>query len=162
MVTSPTLRKVAAEVLTAGGWLSGTLHVPSHLALEEHLALGRHDLKFTGVCVPKEPDRVRFLALRRDAIILCSPALAEVEAATSQYTIARQVSCLFPGAVLRGTMQVFSNHRLSDFLQLQGHMVTLHHCLHVPYGGTANSAEARALAMAVVNLNHALGISEEG
>ena len=43
------LRKVSAELLTTLGWLSGTLHVPTHVPLEEHVALGRHHLKLTGV-----------------------------------------------------------------------------------------------------------------
>ena len=162
MASRPRLRQVPADFLTTLGWLSGTLHVPAHLPLEEHLALGRHDLKLTGVTIPEEPDRLRFLALRRDAVIVVAPALAEEEEPASEFTVAREVACLLPAGILRGTLRVFSGMRLSDHLQQQGHLVTLRHCLLAPYGATANSARARSLPAAVVNLDHALGIAEGG
>jgi hypothetical protein len=155
------LRKVSAELLTTLGWLSGTLHVPSHVLLEEHIALGRHDFKLTGVAVPAEPDRLRFLALRRDAVVVVAPAMAEAEAIPSPFSTPRHVACLLPGAILRGTLQVFSNMRLSDHLQLQGQVVTLRHCLLTPYGGTTHSADARAMHTTIVNLSWAIGVSEE-
>ena len=43
--SSPGLRQVAADLLTPLGRVSCTLHVPSHLPLEEHLAFGRPDVK---------------------------------------------------------------------------------------------------------------------
>lgn len=159
--TASGLRKVSAELLTTLGWLSGTLHVPSHVPLEEHIALGRHHLKLTGVAVPGEPDRLRFLALRRDAVVMVAPAMAEAEAIPSPFSTPRHVACLLPGAILRGTLQVFSNMRLSDHLQIEGQVVTLRHCLLTPYGGTAHSADARAPHTAVVNLSWAIGVSEE-
>jgi hypothetical protein len=159
MAARPTLRRVAADLLTTLGWLNGTLHMPSHLTLEEHLALGHNDLKLTGVSVPDEPERLRFLSLRRDALIILSPAL-EQEAVTSEFTTARQVACLFPSAILRGTLDVFTNLRLSDHLQQQGQVVTMRHCMLAAYGATMNSPGSRALASAVVKLDHAIGISE--
>ena len=159
--SSPGLRKITADVLTPLGWVSGTLHVPSHLPLEEHLAFGRSDLKLTGVQVPEEPDRLRFLALRRDAVLLVAPALAEDEPGVSPFSQPRQVACLLPGAVLRGTLEVFTNLRLSDHLRQQGTVVTLRHCLLAPYGATANSAGARSLHTAILNLTRVIGISEE-
>ena len=161
MASRPGLRQVAVDLLTPLGWLSGTLHVPSHLPLGEHLALGTHDLKLTGVTVPNEPDRLRFLALRRDAVVVVAPALAEEgEEPASDYTTAREVACLLPTGMLRGALRVFSNLRLSDHLQQQGHLITLRYCLLAPYGATANSPGARALHTAIVNLDHAMGISE--
>jgi hypothetical protein len=127
-----------------------------------HLALGRHDLKLTGVTVPGEPDRLRFLALRRDAVMVVAPALPEEEEPASEFTAAREVACLLPSGVLRGTLRVFVGLRLSDHLQLQGHVVRLRHCLLAPYGATANSAGARSLPTAIVNLDHAVGIAEGG
>jgi len=155
------LRKVAADLLTPLGWVSGTIHVPSHLPLEEHLALGRYDLKLTGVQVPDEPDRLRFLALRRDTVLLVAPAIAEEEPPASAFSAPRQVACLLPGGILRGTLEVFTNLRLSDHLQQQGTVVTLRRCLLTPYGATAHSAEARSLHTAVVNLARVIGIAED-
>ena len=160
MARPPALRNVAVDLLTQLGWLSGTLHVPSHLPLEEHLALGTNDLKVTGVTVPNEADRMRFLALRREAVIIVAPALAEDEDEPPAYTTARQVACLLPSGILRGTLRVFVNLRLSDHLQQQGHLVTLQHCLLTPYGATAHSPGARTLHTVIVNLRHAIGVSE--
>jgi hypothetical protein len=162
MATRSGLRQVAVDLLTTLGWLNGTLHVPRHLPLEEHLALGRHDLKVTGVAVPHEPERLRFLSLRRDAVAVVAPALAEEEEPVSEQTTARQVACLLPGGILRGTLRVWVNLRLSDHLQQQGQLITLRRCFLAPYGATAHSPEARTLHTAIVNLTHALGISESG
>jgi hypothetical protein len=160
----PRLRRVPIDALTVLGWLNGTLHVPSHLSLAEFLALGSHPLKLTQAQVPNEADRLEFVALRRDALVLVVPGLAEEgeSAEASAYTTDLQVACLLPMGLLRGTLRVIYNLRLSDHLQQTGHLLTLHRCLLAPYGGTANSPGARGLHSAIVNLNHALGISECG
>jgi hypothetical protein len=160
----PRLRKVPVDALTCLGWVNGTLHVPSHLALSDFLALGSQPLKLTQAQVPNETDRMAFLALRRDALVLVAPGLAEEGEATepSAYTSDLAVACLLPMGLLRGTLRVIYNLRLSDHLQQTGHLLTLHRCLLAPYGGTANSPGARGLHAAIVNLNHALGISECG
>lgn len=152
------------EALTALGWLNGTLHVPRHLGLSDFLALGSQPLKLTEAQVPNEPDRLAFVALRRDALVLVSPGLAEEGegADASGYTTDLAVACLLPMGILRGTLRVIYNLRLSDHLQQTGHLLTLHRCLFAPYGGTANSPGARGIHSAIVNLNHALGISESG
>ena len=162
MGSRPNLQKVAVEVLMPLGWLNGTLHVPVHLPLVEYLALGTNALKFTGVKVPNEPDRLAFVALRRDSLILVAPALAEEPdpAGASDFTTAREVACLLPTGMLRGTLRVIYNLRLSDHLQQEGHFMTLRHCLVAPYGATANTPGARSLSTVIVNLNHAMGISE--
>jgi hypothetical protein len=163
MARQSSLRQVAVDLLTSLGWINGTLHVPIHFPLSEHLALGPHDLKITGVSVPNEPDRLRFLAVRRDSVIVVAPALAdEEEDAGSDFSSGRQVACLLPAGILRGTIRILAGLRLSDQLQLQGRMVTLRHCLLAPYGATANSPGARALHTAIVNLTHTVGISEDG
>ena len=164
VASRPRLRKVPIDALTGLGWLNGTLHVPSHLALSEFLALGSQPLKLTETQVPKEADRLAFVALRRDAVVLVAPGLAEEGevAEASSYTTDLQVACLLPMGMLRGTLRVIYNLRLSDHLQQTGHLLTLHRCLLAPYGGTANSPGARGLHAAIVNLNHALGISECG
>ena len=158
----PSLRKVPADVLTGLGWLSGTFHVPTHLALRDYLALGTNALKLTEVGVPNEADRLAFVALRRDAVILVAPALAEEGEGPdpSGYTTDLQVACLLPMGMLRGTLRVIYNLRLSDHLQQAGHLLTLQRCLLAPYGATAKSAGARDLHTAIVNLNQATGTSE--
>jgi hypothetical protein len=160
----PRLRRVPIDALTGLGWLNGTLHVPGHLALSDFLALGSQPLKLTDAQVPNEVDRLAFVALRRDALVIVAPGLAEEGegAEPSSYNTDLQVACLLPMGILRGTLRVIYNLRLSDHLQQTGHLLTLHRCLLAPYGGTANSPGARGLHTAIVNLNHALGISECG
>jgi hypothetical protein len=164
VASRPQLRKVPIDALTGIGWLNGTLHVPAHLTLPEFLALGSHPLKLTQAQVPHEADRLAFVALRRDAVVLVAPALAEERESTeaSNYTSDLEVACLLSIGILRGTLRVIYNLRLSDHLQQTGHILTLHQCLLAPYGGTANSPGSRGLHAAIVNLNHALGISECG
>lgn len=164
VASRPRLRKVPIDALTGLGWLNGTLHVPSHLALPDFLALGSQPLKLTDAQVPNELDRLGFVALRRDALVIVAPALADEGEGgdVSAYTTDLQVACLLPMGILRGTLRVIYNLRLSDHLQQTGHLLTLHRCLLAPYGGTANSPGARGLHTAIVNLNHALGISESG
>lgn len=160
----PNLRKVPADVLTGLGWLTGTFHVPTHLALSEHLALGARALKFTGVRVPNEAERLSFVALRRDSVVIVAPALADERDApdASTYTTDLPVACLLPMGMVRGTLRVIYNLRLSDHIQQAGQWLTLHHCLLTDYGATAQSPGARGLHTAIVNLDHATGISECG
>ena len=163
MTAPSSLQRLPIDILTTLGWLNGTLHLPCHLPLEEHLALGRTDLKLTGVSVPNEPDRLRFLALRREAVVVVVPPLANGRddgPASDAFTTTREVACLLPGWMLKGTLRLFTGLRLSDHLQLQGRLVTLRHCLLAPYGATAQSDHARALPTAIINLDHAIGFSE--
>jgi hypothetical protein len=151
-------------MLTGIGWLNGTFHVPIHLALRDYLALGTHALKLTSVAAPNEADRLKFMAVRRDAVVLVAPALADEGEAPDAvaYTTDLQVACLLPIGMLRGTLRVIYNLRLSDHLQQSGHLLTLYRCLLTPYGATSKSPGARDLHTAIVNLNHTTGISECG
>jgi hypothetical protein len=153
------LRRDAADILTSLGWLSGTLHIPSHLGLQEYLSLGTQELKLTGVRVPGESEQLRFLALRRDATLLVAPSVAE-ECQPSEYLRAREVACLLPSGILRGTLQVQANMRLSDHLSLEGPWVTLRRCLLAPYGETGRSPAARAIHTSIINLSQVIGISD--
>ena len=163
MAARSSLQRLPIDVLTTLGWLNGTLHLPCNLPLEEHLALGRNDLKLTGVSVPNEPDRLRFLALRREAVVVVVPPLNHEQddnPAAAAFTTTRDVACLLPGWMLKGTLRLFTGLRLSDHLQLQGRLVTLRDCLLTPYGATAQSDQAQGLPTAIINLDHAIGFSE--
>jgi hypothetical protein len=157
------LRKVPVELLAPMGWLSGMLHVPVHQTLAEFLRLSPRLLKLTRVRVPQEPDPRPFVAFRRDLIAVVAPSFGEEVEKPGDvgYTASRSVACLLPHGVVRGSLAVLLNMRLSDHLQQQGPLFTLRHCLLTPYGATAKSPEARAFPTLIVNLDAVLGISEE-
>jgi hypothetical protein len=138
-------------------------HVPVHQTLVEFLSLTPRQVKLTRVRVPHEPDPRSFVALQRNAIILVAPSLEDgVEARVDPgYTALREVACLLPSGILRGSLAVLVNMRLSDHLQQQGQLITLRRCLLTPYGQTSLSPGARALSTVIVNLDAILGISEE-
>ncbi len=163
--TAPRLRQVTADVLTPVGWMNGTFRVPPQQPFLDFLTLGTlgvQILKFTRVRVPNEPDVVPFVALRRESVILVVPTLTKdlIEEPDAGFTRARDVACLLPGGVLRGTLDVLANIRLSDDLERRTHLVVLRRCVLAPYGGTLNDPSARALPVAIVNLTQAVGISE--
>jgi len=163
--TAPALRQVTAEVLTPVGWMNGTFRVPPQQPFLDFLTLGTlgvQILKFTRVRVPNEPDPVPFVALRRESVILVAPTLSKdlIETADGGFTRAREVACLLPVGVLRGTLDVLANIRLSDDLERRAHLIVLRRCMLAPYGGTLNDPAARALPIAIVNLSQAVGVSE--
>jgi hypothetical protein len=163
--TAPRLRQVTADVLTPVGWMNGTFRVPPQQPFLDFLTLGTlgvQVLKFTRVRVPNEPDVVPFVALRRESVILVVPTLTKdlIEEPDAGFMRARDVACLLPGGVLRGTLDVLANIRLSDDLERRAHLVVLRRCVLAPYGGTLNDPTARALPVAIVNLTQAVGISE--
>jgi len=159
----PVLRKVPVELLSPMGWLSGLLHVPEHQTLIEFLSLAPRQVKLTKVWIPQEQEPRPFVALQRDAITLVAPSLDQgVDSARDRgFTAIRAVACLLPSGVLRGSLAVLLNMRLSDHLQQQGPLLTLRHCLLTPYGQTAKSPEARAFNTVIANLDSVLGVSEE-
>ena len=163
--TAPRLRQVTADVLTPVGGMKGTFRVPPQQPVLDFLTrgtLGVQVLKFTRVRVPNEPDVVPFVALRRESVILVVPTLTKdlIEEPDAGFMRARDVACLLPGGVLRGTLDVLANIRLSDDLERRAHLVVLRRCVLAPYGGTLNDPTARALPVAIVNLTQAVGISE--
>jgi hypothetical protein len=162
-IAKPVLRKVPAELLSPMGWLSGLLHVPVHQTLTEFLSLAPRLVKLTRVRIPHEQEVRPFVAIKRDAISLVAPSLDEgVESPGDRaYSALREVALLLPAGVLRGSLAVLLNMRLSDHLQQHGPLLTLRHSLLTPYGETAKSPGARAFGTVIANLDSVLGVSEE-
>ena len=159
------LRHVTADVLTPVGWMNGTFKVPPQQPFLDFLTLGTlgaQIIKFTRVRVPNEADVVPFVALTRESVILVAPSLSRdlIEAEDRGFTRSREVACLLTAGVLRGSLDVLANVRLSDDLERRGHLIVLRHCVLAPYGGTLNAPSARSLPTAIVNLSQAIGVSE--
>jgi hypothetical protein len=145
------------------GWLSGLLHVPVHQTLVEFLNLAPRLVKLTRVRIPQDSEVRPFVALQPTAITLVAPALDNgIDAPRDPgFTALREVACLLPSGILRGSLAVQLNMRLSDHLQQQGPLITLRHCLLTPYGATAKSPAARSFATVIANLTSVLGVSED-
>src|SRR5688572_12808741 len=75
--SAPPLRLSSVNVLTDLGWWAGTFHVPGRQSLVDFMAPGSHVLKLTRVRVPNESERLPFVAVRRDAIIVVEPTQAD-------------------------------------------------------------------------------------
>jgi hypothetical protein len=105
---------------------------------------------------------VPFVALSRESVILVAPTLARelIVPEDGGFSNAREVACLLSAGVLRGSLDVLANLRLSDDLERRGHLIVLRRCVLAPYGGTLNAPTARSLQTVIVNLSRAIGISE--
>jgi hypothetical protein len=163
-VPIPLLRQVPAEILCSLGWVYGTLHIPAHQTLHEFLALSGPSVKLTRVRVPGEADPVSFLALRRAGIAVIAPPMGEPLAGTVPFgpTRTREIACFLPDSTLRGRVEVPTSLRLSDYLRQEGPLLTLRHCMLAPYGATLQSPGAKALDVALVDLDHVAAVSETG
>ena len=160
---TPQLRLSTANILTDIGWFAATFHVPQHQSLVDFLAGGVGVIKATRVRVPGEESRLPFVGIRRDAILLVEPTQGDepIETAGSiGRTSSRQVGCLLPEGLLRGTLEVLVNVRVSDFLRQQPSLVVLRNCRLTGYGEPADSAKARKLRVALVNVARTTGVSE--
>jgi hypothetical protein len=163
---APPLRQVTADVLTPVGWMNGIFKVPPQQPFIDFLTLGTlgaQVLKFIRVRVPKEPDPLPFVALSRESLILVAPTVGReliVAEDGGGFTRSREVACLLGVGVLRGSLDVLANVRLSDDLERRGHLIVLRRCVLAPYGGTLNAPTARSLSTVIVNLSQAIGVSE--
>lgn len=161
-MNAPPLRKSTANVLTPLGWVHGTFHIPQYQSLLDFLAPTVQVVKFTRVLLPQATEPIPFVGLRRDSVILIEPTQAdepiEVAGGVGRST-PHEVGCLLPIGILRGTMEVLVNMRVSDFLRQQPGFAALRRCVLTPYGD-ADPTKARRLATAVVNLAQAVGVSE--
>ena len=71
-----------------------------------------------------------------------------------------QVGCLLAEGLLRGTLEVLVNVRVSDFLRQRPGLVVLRDCRLAGYGEAPDSPKARKLRVALVNVGRITGVSE--
>jgi hypothetical protein len=161
--SGPPLRLSSVNLLTDLGWWAGTFHVPGRQSLVDFLAPGSHIVKLTRVRIPNESERLPFVAVRRDSILVVEPTQGDELVDTpgsGGRTSSHRVGCLLPVGVLHGTLEVLVNVRVSDFLRQQPSLAVLHDCVLVPYGQPPESTQARKLRMALLNLGRVTGVAE--
>ena len=160
---SAPLRVSTVNLLTDLGWFAGTFHVPARQSLADFLAPGNHIVKVTRVRIPHEAERLPFVALRRDAIMVVEPTQADELVDTlgsGGRTSTHRVGCLLPVGLLHGNIEVLINVRVSDFLRQQPGLAVLQDCVLVPYGQPPESNQGRRMRTALVNLSRVTGVVE--
>lgn len=160
---NPPLRPASANVLTDLGWWAGTFHVPGRQSLVDFLAPGNHILKLTRARIPNESERLPFVALRRDGVIVVEPTQADEVVETpgaGGRTSTHRVGCLLTVGMLHGNIEILINVRVSDFLRQQPSVAVLRDCTLVPFGQPPESTQARKLRVALVNLARVTGVVE--
>lgn len=126
----PPQRQSPLRLFTVSGWIEGTLHVPEKEALLDFLNGERSFLTLTEVSLPQGA-KLPFLALALDAVILIQPGideLVETSARTSQRTKIRQISCLFPGGMIMGSLPLPEDSRVSDEMMESGEFFLVGNC----------------------------------
>lgn len=160
---TPPLRLATVNVLTDLGWWAGTFHVPGRQSLVDFLAPGNQIVKLTRVRIAGEGERLPFIGLRRDSLLVVEPTQPDelVDTAGSiGRTSGHRVGCLLPDGILHGTLEVLVNVRVSYFLRQQPGLAVLRDCALVPYGQPADSRQSRRLRCALVNLARVTGVAE--
>ena len=154
----PSLRRTAVEVLVPGGWVQGTLSIPSAQSVTDFLNSAGTFLKLADCRLPGEMQPVGFFALQRDAIRFLAPVASadQIETeGTGGITSPWRISCLFDQGILNGRLDFLVNLRLSDYLRQQaGYLVVRDGVWGEP------SAGARRWPVVVVNPGAVLGIVE--
>jgi hypothetical protein len=161
--STPPLRLSSVNLLTDLGWFAGTLHVPGRQSLVDFLGPGNHIVKVTRVRIPNESERLPFIGVRRDSIMLIEPTQGDELVDTpgsGGRTSSHRVACVLPVGMLHGSLDVLVNVRVSDFLRQQPGLAVLHDCVLLPYGQPSESVQARKLRIALVNLSRVTGIAE--
>lgn len=118
----PKQRTVAAEILVATRWVSGTLPVPELQSLTDYLNTAGAFVKLTDATVPGLERPTDFFAVQRSAIDLVAPASEDDRIETdggAGITSPWRIACLFELGILYGRLDFLVNLRLSDYLRQQ-------------------------------------------
>ena len=157
----PTLRRTEVGVLVPGGWVHGTLSIPSAQSLTDFLNAAGTFLKLADCRLPGEARQVGFFALQRDAIMLLAPAASADQIETEGLggiTSPWRISCLFDQGILDGRLDFLVNLRLSDYLRQQAGYLVVRDGVWRPREG--GPGEGQQWPIVVVNPGQVLGIVE--
>lgn len=115
----PDQRQPKVQILTRGGWVSGTLHVPAKNAMVDYMNRPQEFFRMTDVSLQGRDAPLPFLALHRSAMMLLVPPADEevLEQRTGGPWETKPVTCLLEFGVVDGTIDVHQGIRVSDFFQ---------------------------------------------
>jgi len=168
--TRPAQRQVPCRIFTPAGFLTGTLHVAEEQTLIDFLNGAGHFLSLTEVTLPGQSKALSFFALGRSSAVIVVPAdddLVVDEERSSIRSELHQVSCLFEGGLLMGTLALPEQVRVSDELMAARGFLLMNHCtLGVDSGASGTASEAgdgpsmQAANLVIVHAAHIIGVAE--
>ena len=156
------LRTAPVRVFTPAGWIVGTLHVPKGVPLLDFLNEPRGFFNLSRVALDNG-SKLEFLAVARSAaiLIIASPdELVQTVSRASSRTKIRQVSCLFRGGMVLGSMALPADSRVSDELMNSPGFFLLERCTVGIDVGARPQVEADAVVM--LHAPRIVGVSEVG
>ena len=128
---SPSVTTV--RLFTPTGWVIGTLHVPQGMGLLPFLngaeAGDEAFFRMTNVSLPEQPRTIPFLALQRKAALIVVPGEgALLGLHEDQGRTRHEVTCLFAGGLVMGTLPLPKGARVSDELMQSEEFFAIEDC----------------------------------
>lgn len=122
-------REVPVRALTPSGWISGKLILPGIVQVIDFID-NENFLRLTEVRFEGDQEEMRFLALRRDSIVLLTVEsnenLESVE--TVGFQDEHRVTCWIECGAIQGVMLLRLGARLSDYITRHEGLVVLREC----------------------------------
>ena len=114
---------------TPTGWVIGTLHVPAGMGLLPFLNGDEGFFRMTNVSLPEQPQTIPFLALQRKAALIVVPGEDALLGLHEDDERARhEVTCLFAGGLVMGTLPLPRGVRVSDELMQSTEFFAIEDC----------------------------------
>ena len=157
----PELREVFAQCWSDGTWLSGGICLPVRRGLVEHLNQKDPFLKFRNVALSHKKDPFPFLALRLSSVGMIVPSEHEAAAVATGAMASHPITCLMPGAMLTGTMEILQNLRVSDYLMRHSGFFPVHDCT-IRVSARAQLPFPNPVELVLVNSERVTGVAEQG
>ena len=160
-------RRVEAEVYTQLGWVSGVLHVIEGAMFFD--ALNRRSksgafLKLTSAKLPERPDPLPFFGIRREAALLIVPKageeLLDEYRGAAQGTQSYRIQCYLEKGVVRGTLDLASGARVSDFLRNPPEFFVLRNCRGSFWPEQSADGTPNIKPVLAVNIQAVIGVDD--
>jgi hypothetical protein len=158
-------RPVLVRLLTDAGWFEGGLQVPERSTLIDYLNHSGQVVRMTRVSLEGHDQEVPFLGVRRDAMRVVVPPLAETgqDAAATAPGEPHDVAGVMPGLLFQGTVRLAPGQRVSDFFAAARGFVRVSDCrmwlgdAKSGFHDRRNEAEVLAHAPSLIAVSDTLG-----
>lgn len=133
MSHQPATRKVPARLLTTAGWMRATIPLLPSESLTEHLEVGQGGRFLTVIEaeLPGTGDRVNYLAVQRDSVLLVVPDMpGDLERTPVGPLEEHPARFLLEHGFLVGSVRMVKGTRLSTFLAHHAGFFPIHDARH--------------------------------